>query len=165
MSAAARTAADAVVIFHTGTPSAGIMFEPMVAGGRRPRDAACRLLAARLRRKRPPAGPHRRRLRRAKWSAIADELGIGRFYTVGWSGGGPHALACAALLGDRVIAAATLASVAPHDAEGLDWLAGMGEENLQEFAAAESGQLIGFLDRMAAEYVARQPGADPPSVR
>jgi pimeloyl-ACP methyl ester carboxylesterase len=85
-------------------------------------------------------------------AAITDQLGIDRFYTVGWSGGGPHALACAAQLGDRVIAAATLASVAPRDAEGLDWLAGMGEENLEEFAAAESGQLIGFLDEHAAAF-------------
>ena len=72
-------------------------------------------------------------------AAIADELGIGRFYTVGWSGGGPHALACAALLGDRVMAAATLAGVAPRDAEGLDWLAGWATRTSQEFAAAELG--------------------------
>jgi pimeloyl-ACP methyl ester carboxylesterase len=90
-------------------------------------------------------------------SAIADELGIDRFFTVGWSGGGPHALACAALLGDRVIAAATLASIAPRDAAGLDWLAGMGEENVQEFGAAESGQLIRFLDHMAAEFAHVSP--------
>ena len=69
------------------------------------------------------------------------------------------------VLGDRVIAAATLAGVAPHDAEGLDWLAGMGEENLQEFAAAESGQLIGFLGHMAADYVHVGPAQTPPSVR
>ena len=98
-------------------------------------------------------------------AAIADQLGIGRFYTVGWSGGGPHALACAALLSDRVIAAATLAGVAPRDAEGLDWLAGMGEENLQEFAAADSGQLIGFLDHMAADLRPGHPRAASRGVR
>lgn len=143
--------ADSVVFFHTGTPSAGVLFEPMVEAGaaRGVRHVAY---------SRPGYAHSDRRPGRtvadcaADVAAIADQLGMGRFYTVGWSGGGPHALACAALLGDRVIAAATLASVAPRDAEGLDWLAGMGEENIQEFGAAESGQLISFLDRMAADY-------------
>ncbi|HEV7177564.1 MAG TPA: alpha/beta hydrolase [Solirubrobacteraceae bacterium] len=143
--------ADAVVFFLTGTPSAGIMFEPMVAAGavRGLRHVAY---------SRPGYARSDRRPGRtvadcaADVAAIADQLGIDRFYTVGWSGGGPHALACAALLGDRVIAAATLASVAPRDAEGLDWLAGMGEENIQEFGAAESGQLISFLDHAAADF-------------
>ena len=57
--------------------------------------------------------------------AICAELGIDRMGTWGFSGGGPHALACAALLPDLVTAAATLASLAPFDAEGLDWLVGM----------------------------------------
>ena len=72
-------------------------------------------------------------------AAIADTLGIERFYVAGGSGGGPHALACAALLPDRVIAAATVAGAAPHDAEGLDWREGMGEENLEEMGLAEQG--------------------------
>jgi pimeloyl-ACP methyl ester carboxylesterase len=72
-------------------------------------------------------------------AAVADALGADRFYTLGGSGGGPHALACAALRPDRVIAAATIAGVAPRDAEGLDWLDGMGEENHDEFAAAQAG--------------------------
>ena len=49
----------------------------------------------------------------ADTARIADELGAGRFYTTGQSGGGPHALACAALLPDRVIACATTAGVGP----------------------------------------------------
>jgi pimeloyl-ACP methyl ester carboxylesterase len=83
---------------------------------------------------------------------ILDELGADRCYTLGWSGGGPHALACAALLGDRVIKAASIAGVAPWDAEGLDWQAGMGEENLEEFAALEQGPeaLRAFLERARA---------------
>ena len=86
-------------------------------------------------------------------TAITDALGIERFFTVGWSGGGPHALACAALLPERVIAAATIASVAPRDAEGLDWLDGMGQENLDEFAAAQAGeeQLLGFIEPFRAQ--------------
>jgi pimeloyl-ACP methyl ester carboxylesterase len=67
--------------------------------------------------------------------------------TSGSSGGGPHSLACAALLPDRCAAAATVAGVAPYDAAGLDWLAGMGEDNVEEFGAAVAGeeQLRPFL--------------------
>jgi pimeloyl-ACP methyl ester carboxylesterase len=71
--------------------------------------------------------------------AIADELGIERFHAIGESGGGPHALACAALLPGRVRAVALLAGLAPLDAEGLDWEQGMGEGNLKEFEAARQG--------------------------
>ena len=72
--------------------------------------------------------------------AVLDHLGIGNFITIGWSGGGPRALACAALLPDRCRAAATLAGVAPYDAQGLDWSAGMGEENVEDFEAAVQGR-------------------------
>ncbi|HYL41422.1 MAG TPA: alpha/beta fold hydrolase, partial [Candidatus Binatus sp.] len=80
---------------------------------------------------------------------ILDELGVERAYVAGWSGGGPHALACAALMPDRVIATALLAGVAPYPAEGLDYLAGMGAENFEEFEAALDGPdaLIGFKER------------------
>jgi len=64
---------------------------------------------------------------------MLDALGADRFATWGHSGGGPPALACAALLPDRCVAAATLASVGPYGADGLDWLAGMGEANTDEF--------------------------------
>lgn len=69
-------------------------------------------------------------------AAIAKELELSRLSVWGHSGGGPHALACAALLPDLVVAAAALASPAPHQADGLDWLAGMGEDNIAEFGAA-----------------------------
>ena len=74
-------------------------------------------------------------------------------HVVGWSGGGPHTLACAALLSDRVASAATLASVAPWGADGLDWLEGMAEENLDEFGAAVEGPdaLRRFLEPIAAD--------------
>lgn len=71
--------------------------------------------------------------------AVLDHLGIGEFLTLGWSGGGPRALACAALLPERCRAAASLAGVAPYHADGLDWFAGMAEENHEEYAAAEAG--------------------------
>jgi pimeloyl-ACP methyl ester carboxylesterase len=70
---------------------------------------------------------------------VLDHLGIGEFITLGWSGGGPRALACGALLPDRCRAVATLAGVAPFDAEGLDWFDGMAEENHEEYHAAEAG--------------------------
>jgi len=89
----------------------------------------------------------------ADTEAIADALGIERFHTAGWSGGGPHALACAALLPDRVISAATIAGAAPHDGEGLDWRAGMGDENIEEMSLAERGSeaLVPFLERQVEE--------------
>ena len=89
----------------------------------------------------------------ADTAAIADALGAERFFTIGGSGGGPHALACAALLPQRVAGAATIAGVAPTYAEDLDWLAGMGEENLEEFAAARAGQaeLQSFINRYAQD--------------
>lgn len=64
--------------------------------------------------------------------AIADDLGIDRMGVWGWSGGGPYALACAALLPDLVVAAAVLAGMAPWDAPGLDFFAGMGQDNVDE---------------------------------
>lgn len=63
---------------------------------------------------------------------IMDALEIDRFAVWGISGGGPHALACAGLLSDRVVAAASLASPAPFDAEDLDWFANTGEENVED---------------------------------
>ncbi|WP_426513844.1 alpha/beta fold hydrolase [Dactylosporangium sp. McL0621] len=92
---------------------------------------------------------------------VLDHLGYDRFVTLGWSGGGPHALACAALLPDRCAAAATLAGVAPHDAGGLDWTEGMGPENIVEFGAAIAGPeaLTEVLDHQAAG-LARVTGAE-----
>ncbi len=63
---------------------------------------------------------------------IADQLGIDRFAVWGISGGGPHALACAALLEGRAVAVASLASPAPYGAPGLDFFSGMGELNVED---------------------------------
>jgi pimeloyl-ACP methyl ester carboxylesterase len=79
---------------------------------------------------------------------ILDAIGADVCITEGRSGGGPHALACAALLPDRVLAAACVAGVAPYAADGVGglpldaWLAGMGEENVQEFQAALQGEAV-----------------------
>lgn len=87
-------------------------------------------------------------------AAILDHLGTDRFYTTGQSGGGPHALACAALLPDRVISCATTAGVGPFDAEGLDFLAGMADENVEEMTAAVEGEdiLRPYLEKLAGSF-------------
>ena len=72
--------------------------------------------------------------------AVLDHVGVETCLTAGWSGGGPHALACGALLPERVRAVLVIAGVAPYDAAGLDFLAGMGPENVEEFEAALAGE-------------------------
>jgi pimeloyl-ACP methyl ester carboxylesterase len=71
--------------------------------------------------------------------ALLDELGVAEFLSLGWSGGGPHVLACAALMPGRCRAATSLASVAPYGARNLDFLAGMEPDNVEEFEAAIAG--------------------------
>jgi pimeloyl-ACP methyl ester carboxylesterase len=79
-------------------------------------------------------------------ATILDAIGADVCVTEGRSGGGPHALACAALLPDRVLAAASVAGVAPYDPDGVSgipfeaWLAGMGQDNVEEFGAALQGE-------------------------
>ena len=92
-------------------------------------------------------------------AAICDALGIDRFCLWGISGGGPHALAMAALLPDRVAAAAALAPPAPFGAEGLDFYAGMGEQNIEEFGALLAGEEPhrAVLKRDRAQLLASSP--------
>ena len=81
------------------------------------------------------SGPHDGRTvasAAADVAAIADALGIGQFAVLGHSGGGPHALACAALLPERVIAAVSVSAPAPVDADGLEWFAGWSPGNAAE---------------------------------
>jgi pimeloyl-ACP methyl ester carboxylesterase len=143
---------------HHGTPAHGALFAPWSE------DAAARGIRL-LSYDRPGYGasvahPDRSVASAAADSAaIADALGIDRFATWGISGGGPHALACAALLGERVVAVASLAGVAPFDAPGLNWFAGMGEGNLVEFGAALQGRAtVERLARQLAESMLGGPG-------
>ena len=71
--------------------------------------------------------------------AVLGAIGAGSCLVSGWSGGGPHALACAARI-EQATAVLLIASVAPYGADGLDWMAGMGEENVTEFEAAVQGE-------------------------
>ena len=70
---------------------------------------------------------------------VADALGLGPFAVLGHSGGGPHALACAALLPDRVQAVVAISGLAPMAADGLDWFAGMSPAGTALLQAAAAG--------------------------
>jgi pimeloyl-ACP methyl ester carboxylesterase len=85
---------------------------------------------------------------------IADELGLGRFAVLGHSGGGPHALACGALLPDRVLAAVSISGLAPYGAANLDWFAGMNASAAASLRAATEG-------REAKEQYEASAGFDP----
>jgi pimeloyl-ACP methyl ester carboxylesterase len=86
--------------------------------------------------------------------AVLDSIGAERAFIAGWSGGGPHALACAARL-PQTMGALLIAGVGPFDAAGLDWLDGMGQDNLDEFGAATEGEdrLRPYLDAQRPELI------------
>jgi pimeloyl-ACP methyl ester carboxylesterase len=153
--------AGRALLIHTGTPSAGTL-DPSHE------RAAAERGVRRISYARPGYAASARHPGRVVADcvqdvvAVADALGVERFMTVGASGGGPHALACAALLPERVLAAATIGGVAPWGVEGLDWLAGMGPENHEEFhaALAGEGELLAYLEAASQQLA----GADGPSV-
>lgn len=143
------------VVFHHGTPGVGWDHAPAVAAAR---DRGLRWISV----SRPGYGGSDRQPGRtvssvaADVTAVLDQAGVERFIAVGWSGGGPHALACGALLAPRCAAVGLLAGVAPFagpEAEGLDFLAGMGPENHAEFGAAVAGEpaLLRYLQAPCAE--------------
>ena len=96
-------------------------------------------------------------------TALADHLGWDRFAVWGGSGGGPHALACAAGLGDRIVRCAAAVCPAPFDADGLDWFAGMSALNVEEFTRARSGEAAyhPMAERLAHEAVAAAEAGRP----
>nr|WP_221379911.1 alpha/beta hydrolase [Actinoplanes polyasparticus] len=103
---------------------------------------------------------------------VLDHLGAARCLVAGWSGGGPHALATAARLPERVAGALVIAGAAPYDADGLNFLAGMGEDNVTEFTAAAQGEQAlrpylekeaeGMRDTDAAGLIAGLSSLQPP---
>jgi pimeloyl-ACP methyl ester carboxylesterase len=123
--------AGQAVLVHLGTPSSRSLYPPHL---RDATERGIRLIAY----DRPGYGgssPHPGRSVAdcaTDVRAIVDALQIERFAVWGISGGAPHSLACASLLSHRVVAAATLASAAPFDANDLDWFAGAGQENIDD---------------------------------
>ena len=126
------------LVFHHGTPGAAT---PVRALERAAHERGLRLVTT----SRPGYGDSSRQPGRMVVDVVADTaavlaaIGAERCLIAGWSGGGPHALACGARL-DAAAAVLVIAGVAPHEAEGLDWMAGMGEENIAEFSAAVHGE-------------------------
>lgn len=91
-------------------------------------------------------------------AAIADALELDRFAVLGRSGGGPHALACAALLPGRITRAAALVGAAPCGADGLDWFSGMSQSNITEFSTARRGHdAVAERLELAAERIRADP--------
>ncbi|TFC07010.1 alpha/beta hydrolase [Cryobacterium adonitolivorans] len=123
------------VLWHHGSPQTGALLEPLLAAAA---QRSIRLLSY----GRPSYGGSTPLPGRtvgsaaADVAAIADALNLGRFAVMGASGGGPHALASAALLPERVIAAACLAAIAPFDADGLDFFDGMASDGALRAALA-----------------------------
>ena len=141
---------DALLIYHHGTPAAGAIPQEISV----PAAAHGMVVAGVVG---PRAGGSTREPGRSVadivplTAALADHLGHERFVTVGWSNGGPHAIACAALLPDRCMGAMSLAGIAPFDADGLDPLAGMDDIGIAEFsAAAEDPEALEALISQAA---------------
>lgn len=120
------------VLVHNGSPNSRHLYGPHAA------DAAERGLRL-ISYDRPGYGGSAPQPGRSHASCAADvraicaSLGIGQLGIWGISGGGAHALACAALLPDLVVGVASLAGLAPYGAEGLDWFDGMGQDNADDF--------------------------------
>ncbi|NUR74558.1 MAG: alpha/beta hydrolase [Hamadaea sp.] len=134
------------IVWHHGTPNLGAPPAPLFA-------AADRLGLRWVSYDRPGYGgstpaPGRDFASAARYTAaLADHLGLDRFGVFGHSGGGPHALACAALLPARVFGAVSVSGLAPISADDLDWYAGMaaGSEATLRAAAAGRTALEGHL--------------------
>jgi pimeloyl-ACP methyl ester carboxylesterase len=126
------------VVFHHGTPGART---PSRAMERAVHARGLRLVTA----SRPGYGDSAPQPGRRVVDVVADTravlavIGADRCLVAGWSGGGPHALACGARLA-ATAGVLVIAGVAPYEAAGLDWMAGMGEENAVEFSAALNGE-------------------------
>ena len=125
------------LLFHHGTPGAATPSRPLE---RAAAERGLRVVTA----SRPGYGDSSRQIGRSVADVVADSaavleaIGAEHCLVAGWSGGGPHALACAARL-EQAAAVLVIAGVAPYGPGDLDWLAGMGQENIDEFGAALQG--------------------------
>ena len=128
-----------VVLWHHGTPNTGVPPEPLF-------QAAAQHGIRWVSYDRPGYGGSSPRPGRDIASAaadacsVADALGIGRFAVMGHSGGASHALACGALLPQRVVGVVCVAAMAPSDAQGLDWFPGMAASGEARLRAAAAGR-------------------------
>lgn len=142
------------VLWHHGSPQTGALLDPLLAAAA---QRSIRLVSY----GRPSYGGSTPRPGRTVASAATDVAaimaarGIDRYAVMGASGGGPHALACAALLPANVSAVACLAAIAPFDADGLDFFAGMASDG-----AALRSALAG---RPAREHYEATAEFDPES--
>jgi pimeloyl-ACP methyl ester carboxylesterase len=147
---------ELVLLWHHGTPNIGAPPEPLFGaaavlglrwigydrpgyGGSAPRPGATVASAAN------------------DAARVADHLGIDRFAVFGHSGGGPRAMACGALLGDRILSVVSVSAPAPWPAEGLDFFAGMSAGSVREMGAAAKG------GRSALEHILATEDFDPES--
>jgi pimeloyl-ACP methyl ester carboxylesterase len=95
-------------------------------------------------------------------AALVDHLGHEQFFTVGWSGGGPGALACAALLPGRVRACLTLASPSPPNEVGAEWWDWLSEPDAAEFRTlqtAEPERLVPSYEEARAQFANMRPAS------
>jgi pimeloyl-ACP methyl ester carboxylesterase len=146
-----------VVVSHHGTPGSGIGYEPDLELAR---ERGLRMIAY----DRAGYGSSTPKPGRSVVDVVADiddvvaELDVERYVSIGASGGCPHSLACGAR-SERCLAAAAIASPTPYPAEGLDWMGGMGEQNVEEFGLALEGPdaLVPYLERDAAAFQEATP--------
>jgi pimeloyl-ACP methyl ester carboxylesterase len=151
--------ADDLLVFHIGTPNAATEFPELTS-------AAARNRLRTVTYSRPGYGtstrqPGRRVADQAPLTALlADHLGYDSFVTAGWSGGGSAALACAALLGDRVRACLVLAGLSPPHEVGPEWFEWVPEGDADEFRTLDTDdrdRLIPAFEEAAAPFAELTP--------
>ncbi|HUS62667.1 MAG TPA: alpha/beta fold hydrolase [Acidimicrobiales bacterium] len=147
-----------VVVFHSGTPTGLVPFDPLLRSASERGVRVVTVLRPGYGRSTPSPGRTVADVA-ADIGAVASSLAIDSYVAIGHSGGGPHALACRELDAPRCRAAITVAGVGPYGAEGLDFLDGMGEDNVEEFGAALAGEpaLTDFLSAFAGAIFDIQP--------
>ncbi|HUC00264.1 MAG TPA: alpha/beta hydrolase [Solirubrobacterales bacterium] len=143
-----------LVLHHHGSPGSHLMFDRHVEEGA---ERGLRHVSY----SRPGYSGSDRRARRSYADevgdaiAVADSLGVESFYAIGLSGGGGPALACAALVPDRVRSVVSASALGPRDGLGSDWLRGALPDNVREFEILEEGEteLVAWIKPQLAEWI------------